>query len=80
MCCCVKKVKGKAITVTGCGGQWRCETSVLPHFLGNRLKVGGEIISLTRRPPFTLQEDSWYSFTLEAEPTTEVTWSLCLTI
>jgi hypothetical protein len=25
----------------------------LPHFLDNRLKDGGEVVSLTRRPPFT---------------------------
>jgi hypothetical protein len=28
-----------------------------------------EVISLTRRPPFTPQEDSQYSFLLEAEST-----------
>jgi hypothetical protein len=28
---------------------------------------GGKGVSLTRRPPFTTQEDSWYSFLLEAE-------------
>jgi hypothetical protein len=33
----------------------------------NRLTNGGEVVSLTRRPPFTPQEDSWYSFLLEAE-------------
>jgi hypothetical protein len=30
---------------------------------------GGEVVSLTRRPPFTPQEDSWYTFLLEAEST-----------
>jgi hypothetical protein len=34
-----------------------------------RLTDGGEVVSLTRRPPFTPQEDSWYSFLLEAEST-----------
>jgi hypothetical protein len=29
------------------------ETSRLPHFLDNRLTDGGEVVSLTRRPPFT---------------------------
>jgi hypothetical protein len=29
----------------------------------------GEFVSLTRRPPFTPQEDSSYSFLLEAEST-----------
>jgi hypothetical protein len=36
-------------------------------FLDNRLTDGGEVVSPTRRPPFTPQEDSWYSFPLEAE-------------
>jgi hypothetical protein len=43
--------------------------SRLPHFLDNRLRDGGEIVSLTYRPPFTSQEGSWYSFLLEAEST-----------
>jgi hypothetical protein len=30
-----------------------CETSRLPRFLDNRLTDGGEIVSLTRRPPVT---------------------------
>jgi hypothetical protein len=30
-----------------------CETSRLPHFLDSRLTDGGEVVSLTRRPPFT---------------------------
>jgi hypothetical protein len=45
-------VKGKAIPVTGRGGPLCCETSRLPHFLDNRLTDGGEVVSLTRRPPF----------------------------
>jgi hypothetical protein len=45
--------KGKAIPVTGHRGPWGCETSRLPHFLDNRLTDGGEVFSLTRRPPFT---------------------------
>jgi hypothetical protein len=28
---------------------------------------GGKVVSLMCQPPFTLQEDSWYSFLLEAE-------------
>jgi hypothetical protein len=55
-----------AIPVTSHGGPWVCETKRLPHFLTNRITHGGEVVSLTRRPPFTLQEDSWYSFLLEA--------------
>jgi hypothetical protein len=39
----------------------------LPHFVDSLLTYGGEFVSFTRRPPFTPQEDSWYSFPLEAE-------------
>jgi hypothetical protein len=63
------KGKGKAISVTDREGPQGCETSRLPHFLDNRLTNGGEFVSLTRRPSFTPQEDSWYSFPLEAEST-----------
>jgi hypothetical protein len=56
------KVKGKAIPVTGREDPEGCETSRFPHFLDNRLTDGGEVISPTRRPPFSPQEDSWYSF------------------
>jgi hypothetical protein len=62
-------VKGKAIPVTGREGPYVFETSRLPHYLDNRLTDGGEVVSLTRRPPFTPQKDSWYSFLLEAEST-----------
>jgi hypothetical protein len=63
------QVKGKAIPVTGREEPWGCETSRLPHFLDNRLTDGGEVVSPSRRPPFTPQGDSWYSFLLEAEST-----------
>jgi hypothetical protein len=43
--------------------------SEIPHFLHNRFMVGGEVVSLTRWSRFTSQEDSWYSFLLEAEST-----------
>jgi hypothetical protein len=60
----------KAIPVIGRGDLKSCETSRLPHVLDNRLRDGGELISLTRRPAaFYPQEDSWYSFLLEAELT-----------
>jgi hypothetical protein len=63
-------VKGKAILVTGRRGPQGCETSRLTHFLDNRLTDGGEVVSPTRRPPSIYpQEDSWYSFLLEAEST-----------
>jgi hypothetical protein len=39
-------------------------------FSDNRLTHGGKVVSLMRRQPFTHQEDSWYSFLLEAEPIT----------
>jgi hypothetical protein len=60
--------KGQAVPVTGRGGPQGCETSRPPHFLDNRLTDGGEA-SLTRRPSFTPQKYSWYSFLLEAEST-----------
>jgi hypothetical protein len=37
--------------------------------LDSWLTVGGKFVSLTRRPPFTPQEDSKYSFLIEAEST-----------
>jgi hypothetical protein len=49
------KKKSKATPVTGRGGPQGCETSRLPHFLYNRLTDGGEVVSLTRRPPYTPQ-------------------------
>jgi hypothetical protein len=63
------KQKGKAILVTGRGGQYGWETSRFPHFLNNRLTDGGEVVNLTRQPPFTPQADFWYSFLLEAGST-----------
>jgi hypothetical protein len=51
------KVKVKAIPVA-------------PTFsLDNRLTDGGKVVSLTRRLSLIPQEDSWYSFLLEAEST-----------
>jgi hypothetical protein len=47
--------------------------SSVPHYLDNRLKDGGKVVSLMRQPRFTPQENylinSWYSFLLEAEST-----------
>jgi hypothetical protein len=45
------KVKVKLSLLTGRGGPYVCEKSRLPHFLDNRLTDGGEVVSLTRRPP-----------------------------
>jgi hypothetical protein len=61
--------KDKAIPVTGHEGPLGCERSRLPHFLDNWLTDGSEGVSLRCWPPFTPQEDSWYSFPLEAEST-----------
>jgi hypothetical protein len=63
------KVEGKAIPVAGHWIPYGCETLMLLHFLDNRLTDGGEVVGLRHRPPFTLQEDSWYSFLLKAELT-----------
>jgi hypothetical protein len=45
---------------------------VVRHYLDNRLRDGGKVVSLMRRPRFTPQENylinSWYSFLLEADP------------
>jgi hypothetical protein len=46
---------GKALPITGRGGPLGYETSRLPHFLNSRLTVGGEVVSLMRRPLFYLQ-------------------------
>jgi hypothetical protein len=37
--------------------------------LDSQFTDGSEVVSLTRRLPFTSQEDTWYSFLLEAEST-----------
>jgi hypothetical protein len=42
-----------AISATGYGGPQVCETSRLPHFLGNWLTDGDEVVSLMHWPPFT---------------------------
>jgi hypothetical protein len=40
-----------------------------PTFSDIRLIYGDKVVSPKRRPLFTPQEDSWYSFLLEAEST-----------
>jgi hypothetical protein len=45
-------IEGKAITATGRGGPYNCETLRLPHFLDNRLTDGGEAVSFMSRPFF----------------------------
>jgi hypothetical protein len=57
------------IVVTGHESPHGCETLRLPHFLDNMPTDGIKVVSLTHKPPFIPQEDSWYSFLLEAEST-----------
>jgi hypothetical protein len=63
-------VEVKAILVTGRGCLWDSVTLRSSHFLDNCLTDGGKFVSITRRPAALYpQEDSWYSFLLETEPT-----------
>jgi hypothetical protein len=48
-----KVKKGKVISVTSREGPYGFGTSRFPHFLDNQLTDGGEVVSLTLRPPFT---------------------------
>jgi hypothetical protein len=50
-------IQKEDIYVTGREVPLGCETSRLPHYLYNPLRDGVDV-SLTRRPPLTLQEDS----------------------
>jgi hypothetical protein len=43
--------------------------SIMRKIVYSALADGGEIVSLPRRPHFYCQEDSWYSFLLEAKST-----------
>jgi hypothetical protein len=67
----VRKEKGIAIPVTGREDPQGCERLGPPHFHDSQLTNGGKVVSLTRRPSFTPQENSWYSFLLAAESTPE---------
>jgi hypothetical protein len=60
----VKRVK---LSLTGRGCPYGCETSMLPHFLENQLTVGGDVGSTGHQAVTYPQEDSWYSFLLEAK-------------
>jgi hypothetical protein len=51
--------KCKVIPVTGREDAWVVRRQGSHIFLDNLLIDGGEVFSLTRRPPFTLQVDSW---------------------
>jgi hypothetical protein len=61
---CVNYFGLQTIPVTGRGVPYGCEMSRLPYYLYNRLTDGGKVVSPTRRPPFTPQEDFCYSFLL----------------
>jgi hypothetical protein len=64
---CIGKVKKVKLPYTGSEGPQGCETSRLPHYLDNRLTDGGEVVSLYAPAALYPQEDSGYSFLLEAE-------------
>jgi hypothetical protein len=59
----VTREKHRVIRVTSHGGPKGCETSRLPNFLGNRRRPAGRPAGLYP------QEDSWYSFLIQAEST-----------
>jgi hypothetical protein len=44
--------KGTAISVTGRGSLYVCETLKLPYFLQNWFTEGSEVVNLMRRSPF----------------------------
>jgi hypothetical protein len=50
--CVVSKESRRLVTILLEGPQG-CETSRIPHFLYIRLTDGGEVVTLTRPPPFT---------------------------
>jgi hypothetical protein len=51
---------GNAFPVRGHGGPLCCEMLRVLPYLDSLLTDGGKVVSLTLRPPFTPQEDSWY--------------------
>jgi hypothetical protein len=63
--------KSIAIHVTGRGGLCGCEMLRIRHCLGNGLTVGGQFVSLTRRPSLFSAETIflcfWYALLLETE-------------
>jgi hypothetical protein len=61
------QLEGKSISVTRRAGSYGCETSRLPHFLQNRLTIGGEVVILMRLPSFTLKKIPDTHFCSEAD-------------
>jgi hypothetical protein len=55
--------------VRGCGGPKGYETSRLPYFPDNMFTDGGEVVSFTRRPPFTTRNIPGTHFWLETKST-----------
>jgi hypothetical protein len=65
----IKCYKGKCYP---CNRPWmpmECERLRLPLLLETWVTDGSKVVSLTHWPPFTHQEDSWFSFLLEAGST-----------
>jgi hypothetical protein len=58
-----------ASPITGHGDLQGCEMLMIPHFLGSPLSDGSRVVSFTCQQQFTPQEDFWYTFLLEADPT-----------
>jgi hypothetical protein len=48
-------------------GLWDIEAPTVS--LDNPLTDGDKVVSSVHQPPFTAEEDTWYSFLLEAEST-----------
>jgi hypothetical protein len=63
-------IKGTALPATGYEGPQGCQTSSLPRFLSNHLKVCGMVVSLMCQLPFTSRKIPVNLFCLlEAEST-----------
>jgi hypothetical protein len=62
----ITHAQSKTNPATGRGDPHGCETSRLLYFLDNRLTDDGEVVSLTRRPPFTPRKipDNYFGYRL----------------
>jgi hypothetical protein len=60
----VEGIKGKSMWRPI--GLWEAKAVI---FSESQLTDGSEVVIRTCQPPFTLQEDFWYSFLLEAQST-----------